>query len=262
MYNWIYSLSLTDSINIFHILFRDCAANCFWLLILGIFLTFTFLYFSPHLSISASFCPARPYSCSWRCHLPVTRSSGCFDTQTTSRRKAQTTSSTSMQTCTSTTFWLLVLLLFWFWSCVVFRRHIAELIFYMEELRAHVRKYGPVMQRYYVQYLSGFDAVVLNELVQVWTHTCTSDTSSKQIHSPPCLNLYGRIDLFDWYVCEGNILDFSWKTTISFSTLLLSFLTSFLSCLCLTEPVCVSRGRVYNHVFICQHNDLSQCQTR
>lgn len=47
-------------------------------------------------------------------------------------------------------------------------RHIAELIFYMEELRAHVRKYGPVMQRYYVQYLSGFDAVVLNELVQVW----------------------------------------------------------------------------------------------
>uniref|UniRef100_A0A3Q4MI97 Nck-associated protein 1 n=1 Tax=Neolamprologus brichardi TaxID=32507 RepID=A0A3Q4MI97_NEOBR len=39
-------------------------------------------------------------------------------------------------------------------------KHIAELIFYMEELRAHVRKYGPVMQRYYVQYLSGFDAVV------------------------------------------------------------------------------------------------------
>lgn len=53
-------------------------------------------------------------------------------------------------------------------SFVSLHRHIAELIFYMEELRAHVRKYGPVMQRYYVQYLSGFDAVVLNELVQVW----------------------------------------------------------------------------------------------
>lgn len=52
-------------------------------------------------------------------------------------------------------------------------RHIAELIFYMEELRAHVRKYGPVMQRYYVQYLSGFDAVVLNELVQVRIHLHT-----------------------------------------------------------------------------------------
>uniref|UniRef100_A0A8C7I4F7 Nck-associated protein 1 n=1 Tax=Oncorhynchus kisutch TaxID=8019 RepID=A0A8C7I4F7_ONCKI len=43
-------------------------------------------------------------------------------------------------------------------------KHVAELIFYMEELRAHIRKYGPVMQRYYVQYLSGFDAVILNEL--------------------------------------------------------------------------------------------------
>jgi len=53
-------------------------------------------------------------------------------------------------------------------------KHIAELIFYMEELRAHVRKYGPVMQRYYVQYLSGFDAVVLNELVQVKTVSCYS----------------------------------------------------------------------------------------
>lgn len=43
----------------------------------------------------------------------------------------------------------------------------------MEELRAHVRKYGPVMQRYYVQYLSGFDAVVLNEMVQVRARTHT-----------------------------------------------------------------------------------------
>lgn len=58
-----------------------------------------------------------------------------------------------------------------------FKRHIAELIFYMEELRAHVRKYGPVMQRYYVQYLSGFDAVVLNELVQV---------KASAHHSPRC----------------------------------------------------------------------------
>ncbi|KAK1905214.1 Nck-associated protein 1, partial [Dissostichus eleginoides] len=51
-----------------------------------------------------------------------------------------------------------------------------ELIFYMEELRAHVRKYGPVMQRYYVQYLSGFDAVVLNELVQNLS-VCPEDES-------------------------------------------------------------------------------------
>uniref|UniRef100_A0A8C6US03 Nck-associated protein 1 n=1 Tax=Neogobius melanostomus TaxID=47308 RepID=A0A8C6US03_9GOBI len=56
------------------------------------------------------------------------------------------------------------------------KKHIAELIFYMEELRAHVRKYGPVMQRYYVQYLSGFDAVVLNELVQNLS-VCPEDES-------------------------------------------------------------------------------------
>ncbi|XP_037829346.1 nck-associated protein 1 isoform X2 [Kryptolebias marmoratus] len=55
-------------------------------------------------------------------------------------------------------------------------KHIAELIFYMEELRAHVRKYGPVMQRYYVQYLSGFDAVVLNEMVQNLS-VCPEDES-------------------------------------------------------------------------------------
>ncbi|XP_043549392.1 nck-associated protein 1 isoform X5 [Chiloscyllium plagiosum] len=55
-------------------------------------------------------------------------------------------------------------------------KHVAELIYYMEELRAHVRKYGPVMQRYYVQYLSGFDAVVLNELVQNLS-VCPEDES-------------------------------------------------------------------------------------
>ncbi|CAB1347152.1 unnamed protein product, partial [Coregonus sp. 'balchen'] len=42
--------------------------------------------------------------------------------------------------------------------------------------KAHVRKYGPVMQRYYVQYLSGFDAVVLNELVQNLS-VCPEDES-------------------------------------------------------------------------------------
>uniref|UniRef100_A0AAZ3PFA5 Nck-associated protein 1 n=1 Tax=Oncorhynchus tshawytscha TaxID=74940 RepID=A0AAZ3PFA5_ONCTS len=55
-------------------------------------------------------------------------------------------------------------------------KHVAELIFYMEELRAHIRKYGPVMQRYYVQYLSGFDAVILNELVQNLS-VCPEDES-------------------------------------------------------------------------------------
>ncbi|XP_033752892.1 membrane-associated protein Hem-like isoform X5 [Pecten maximus] len=45
-------------------------------------------------------------------------------------------------------------------------RQIPELLFYMEELKALVRKYNQVMQRYYVQYLSGFDSVLLNQLIQ------------------------------------------------------------------------------------------------
>ncbi len=60
----------------------------------------------------------------------------------------------------------------------------------MEELRAHVRKYGPVMQRYYVQYLSGFDAVVLNELVQVCR--MQDDSDSEMYIAEQILNLRSR----------------------------------------------------------------------
>lgn len=55
-------------------------------------------------------------------------------------------------------------------------RQIPELLFYMEELKALVRKYNQVIQRYYVQYLSGYDAVLLNQLIQNWS-TCPEDES-------------------------------------------------------------------------------------
>lgn len=45
-------------------------------------------------------------------------------------------------------------------------RHLPELLFHMEELRALVKKYSQVLQRYYVQYLSGYDAIALNQLLQ------------------------------------------------------------------------------------------------
>lgn len=45
-------------------------------------------------------------------------------------------------------------------------RQLPELLFHMEELRALVRKYSQVMQRYYVQYLCGFDATDLNIRIQ------------------------------------------------------------------------------------------------
>ncbi|XP_050438959.1 membrane-associated protein Hem [Adelges cooleyi] len=45
-------------------------------------------------------------------------------------------------------------------------RQLPELLFHMEELRMLVRKYSQVVQRYYVQYLTGFDVVQLNQTLQ------------------------------------------------------------------------------------------------
>lgn len=45
-------------------------------------------------------------------------------------------------------------------------RQLPELLFYLEELRALIRKYYQIIQRYYVQYLFAYDAVALNQIVQ------------------------------------------------------------------------------------------------
>ncbi|XP_062842505.1 nck-associated protein 1-like [Trichomycterus rosablanca] len=42
----------------------------------------------------------------------------------------------------------------------------AELLFYMEKLRMLLQRYNSVIQRYYLQYLSRFDALVLNDTIQ------------------------------------------------------------------------------------------------
>uniref|UniRef100_A0A1B6E8D2 Membrane-associated protein Hem n=1 Tax=Clastoptera arizonana TaxID=38151 RepID=A0A1B6E8D2_9HEMI len=55
-------------------------------------------------------------------------------------------------------------------------RQLPELLFHMEELRVLVRKYSQVIQRYYVQYLSGFDAIALNQMMQNLT-VCPEDES-------------------------------------------------------------------------------------
>lgn len=55
-------------------------------------------------------------------------------------------------------------------------RQLPELLFHMEELRALVRKYSQVMQRYYVQYLSGYDSVALNLMIQN-LQVCPEDES-------------------------------------------------------------------------------------
>lgn len=43
----------------------------------------------------------------------------------------------------------------------------AELLFHMEKLRGLMRKYNQVVQRYHVQYLAQFDALLLNDTIQV-----------------------------------------------------------------------------------------------
>ena len=48
-------------------------------------------------------------------------------------------------------------------------RYLPELLFHMEELRALIRKYSQVIQRYYVQYLAGYDAVALAQMIQTAT---------------------------------------------------------------------------------------------
>ncbi|KAK3104202.1 hypothetical protein FSP39_025272 [Pinctada imbricata] len=55
-------------------------------------------------------------------------------------------------------------------------RQLPELLFFMEELKGLVKKYNQVMQRYYVQYLSGYDSVLLNQLIQNLAH-CPEDES-------------------------------------------------------------------------------------
>merc|ERR1719412_3421356 len=45
-------------------------------------------------------------------------------------------------------------------------RYLPEMLFYMEEIRGLVRKYSQVVQRYYVQYLSGYDAIALDQSIQ------------------------------------------------------------------------------------------------
>lgn len=49
----------------------------------------------------------------------------------------------------------------------VFSSQMAELLFYMEKLRGLMRKYNHVVQRYHIQYLAQFDALVLTDTMQV-----------------------------------------------------------------------------------------------
>ncbi|CAM4604698.1 unnamed protein product [Lepidochelys olivacea] len=54
--------------------------------------------------------------------------------------------------------------------------HIAELLFLMEQLRTLVHKHSTVIQRYHVQYLARFDALLLSDIIQNLT-VCPEEES-------------------------------------------------------------------------------------
>lgn len=89
-------------------------------------------------------------------------------------------------------------------------RQLPELLFHMEELRALIRKYYQVIQRYYVQYLSAYDAIALNQIVQTVSmlpeedsmiletiYTTVSELNVQQVESKQVFDFNGlRLDWF------------------------------------------------------------------
>lgn len=89
-------------------------------------------------------------------------------------------------------------------------RQLPELLFHMEDLRVLVRKYSQVMQRYYVQYLSHWDAITLKEYMQkliscpedegiILSSLCNSisNLSVKQVEDNETFNFFSfRLDWF------------------------------------------------------------------
>lgn len=89
-------------------------------------------------------------------------------------------------------------------------RQLPELLFHMEELRALIRKYYQIIQRYYVQYLSSYDAIALNQIVQTISmlpeedsmiletiYTTISEINVQQVESKKVFDFRGlRLDWF------------------------------------------------------------------
>lgn len=89
-------------------------------------------------------------------------------------------------------------------------RQLPELLFHIEELRALIRKYYQVIQRYYVQYLSAYDAIALNQIVQTVSmlpeedsliletiHNTINELNVQQVESKHIFDFRGlRLDWF------------------------------------------------------------------
>ena len=74
-------------------------------------------------------------------------------------------------------------------------RQMAELLFHMEKLRALMTKHRRLVQRYHVQYLAQFDALVLNDTMQVGPQLHTWLTYIDRSHGN------SNIGEFDLIIC-------------------------------------------------------------
>ncbi|CAL8120463.1 unnamed protein product [Orchesella dallaii] len=94
-------------------------------------------------------------------------------------------------------------------------RQLPELLFHMEELRALVRKYSQVIQRYYVQYLSCYDGPALGQLLPNFIkmeteymilnsiYNSISSLSVKQVEENEVFDFRGL--RLDWYRLQSYL---------------------------------------------------------
>ncbi|QQP57747.1 Uncharacterized protein FKW44_002835, partial [Caligus rogercresseyi] len=97
-------------------------------------------------------------------------------------------------------------------------RFFPELLFLMGECRALVKKYGQVIQRCYVQYLSGYDAVALNKSIQSLMHISEEDSIilSSIFQTISDLNVEQVVDTDHLFDFRGLRLD--WKRLKSYTS--------------------------------------------
>ncbi|XP_078390792.1 nck-associated protein 1-like [Cetorhinus maximus] len=161
--------------------------------------------------------------------------------------------------------------------------NIAELLFVMEELRALLRKFKKVIQRYFVSYLAHFDAVVLNETIQnlcvcpeeesvIMSSFVNSLTSLniKQVDNEEAFNFQGlRLDWFRLQaytsiaktplVLRENLKLASLMNTIVFHTKMLDNLHGLLEETSDLTPFCFY-PRLFEKMFSQSSEDPTQLQ--
>lgn len=119
----------------------------------------------------------------------------------------------------------------------------AELLFFMEKLRGLMKKYNHVVQRYYVQYLAQFDALLLNDTIQV--HACVIGLQVKTGDKMKILSASENIHL----ICISNISDDSFLSLQNMyvcpeeESVLLSSIVSTLSALSIKQGNTHTRAR-------------------